>query len=209
MRLLSWMHLKGGCRKYWHYKKIQYIFICTVFFMKTSNRITSFHSLSDAEKSVKERFYWFDALNNVIESSNATNEQIRKAYIDVLLGELPSSQYNELHFHIRYLIDEVRIACNRILEFAEAKFPFVWDVFLAQVREVWIFSHEYEAIQEALQKGTTLKICCNISFCRERVFIFDFSKWVDDRVFSVLDEFLVFYQECIDHGDFIWIDVWH
>ena len=177
--------------------------------METSSTITLFHAFSDAEKAVKEHFYWFDALNNIIESTNATKWQIRKAYIDVLIWELPITEQNELHFQIRYLLDEKRVACNQILEFSEAKFPYIKDVFLLQVKETWILRAEYDDIVAALQKQQILKICCSVSFTRERFFIFDFSQGVNDKIFSVLDELIYFYQERIEHGDFIAIDVAH
>jgi hypothetical protein len=66
---------------------------------------------------------------------NANKMQIRAAYIDVLISELPLHKQNELHFQIRYLLDVMRVACNRILEFAETKFPYIEDVFLSQTKE--------------------------------------------------------------------------
>ena len=175
--------------------------------METPSTITAFHNLSDADRNVRDRFYWFDAFNSAIESINATKPQIRAAYIDVLISELPLHKQNELHFQIRYLLDEMRVACNRILEFAEAKFPYIEDVFLSQTKETWILQAEYDEIEAAVQQRRRLKICCTFSFAREQYFIFDFTQGVNDKTFSVLDELIVFYQERIENGDFIAINV--
>ena len=177
--------------------------------METPPTVTAFHNLSDADKNVRDRFYWFDVFNSAIESINATKSQIRAAYIDVLTSDLPAHEQTELHFQNRYLLDEMRVACNRILEFAEVKFPYIEDIFLSQTKETWILQSEYDEIEAAVQQRRRLKICCTISFTRERYFIFDFTQGVSDKTFSVLDELIVFYQEQIENGDFIAIDVVH
>jgi hypothetical protein len=95
------------------------------------------------------------------------------------------------------------------LEFAETKFPYIEDVFLSQTKETWILQADYNEIEAAVQQRRKLKVCCTISFTRERYFIFDFTQGVSDTTFSVLDELIVFYQEQIENGDFIAIDVVH
>lgn len=69
-----------------------------------------------------------------------------------MLSEMKTSEYTPVHFQIQYLLDEVHIACNKILEFAEAKFPWIGDVFLRQVEEVGVLSHYLNDIKRALRE---------------------------------------------------------
>ena len=69
-----------------------------------------------------------------------------------MLSEMKISEYTPVHFQIQYLLDEVHIACNKILEFSEAKFPWIGDVFLRQVEEAGILSQQYDDIKSALRE---------------------------------------------------------
>jgi hypothetical protein len=157
--------------------------------------IKAFSHLSETEREVRDRFYWFDALDSEIESANATKEDIRKAYIDVMLSEMKISEYTPVHFQIQYLLDQVHIACNKILEFSEAKFPWIGDVFLKQVEEVAILSHYLNDIRRALREWDKIYIRVLFSFQREKVFVFDFREGMNEQIFEVLDALLYFFEK--------------
>lgn len=174
----------------------------------SSQTIKAFSHLSEIEREVRDQFYWFDALDSEIESANATKEDIRRAYIDVMLSEMKISEYTPVHFQIQYLLDEVHIACNKILEFAEAKFPWIGDVFLRQVEEVGILSQQYDDIKSALRERRKLQIRIHmpLSSQRGKVFVFDFSDGMNEQIFEVLDALISFFEKQEAAGNILQID---
>lgn len=68
----------------------------------------------------KNRFQDFWELNKLIESW-IDREQVYKAYSDVIFWEIEFKDYSELHFKIKYLLDEVNVALNSILDFYDYK----------------------------------------------------------------------------------------
>ncbi len=89
--------------------------------MKTFKKFETLKELiASWEYDEYQEFWW---LNQSIEQWKYSREDIKNAYYDVLLWEKEISNYNELHFQIKYLIDEIKISVNHILQFAELKFP--------------------------------------------------------------------------------------
>jgi hypothetical protein len=81
-----------------------------------------FWEISEIEdKELRESFSDFSGLNKIIERENLTREQLEKAYADVIIWELNQLDYKELHFQIKYLLDEVGVAVNSIINFYDSK----------------------------------------------------------------------------------------
>lgn len=68
----------------------------------------------------KLRFTNFWELNKLIENEKVTKKQIYNAYTEVLLDEWVQN-YSELHFQIKYLLEEIKVSCNDILWFYDYK----------------------------------------------------------------------------------------
>ncbi len=81
-------------------------------------RFTDISEIKD--ENTRQSYSDFTYLNNMIESW-IDREQLLEAYTDVLLWELDISNYTELHFQIKYLIDDVNVACNKIINFYDYK----------------------------------------------------------------------------------------
>lgn len=98
--------------------------------MQTLTRFRDFSKLTPEERNV---FYDFGPINTVIERDRYTRDDIEHAYLDVVLEQIDLSKYGELHFHIKYLLEEKKVAINKILLFSSYKFPFFSDYFLEKV----------------------------------------------------------------------------
>lgn len=81
-------------------------------------RFTDISEIKD--ENTRKNYSDFTDLNNMIESW-IDREKLLEAYTDVLCWEMDISEYTELHFQIKYLIEEVNIACNKIINFYDYK----------------------------------------------------------------------------------------
>lgn len=84
--------------------------------------LKNFWEISEIQDNeLREKFSNFGGLNKVIERNNVSRDEIYKAYVEVLIWELDQIEYTELHFQIKYLLDEVKVAVDSILWFYDCK----------------------------------------------------------------------------------------
>ncbi len=82
--------------------------------------LTRFWDISEIENGyLKDEFKVFWELNNLIETQKLTREQVEEAYVKVMCWEEEIN--NKLHQQIKYLLDNVKVAVNSILEFYDFK----------------------------------------------------------------------------------------
>lgn len=65
----------------------------------------------------------FTAFNKAIEDENISPEDALQAYHDVLLDTISDLEKTTLHWQMKYLIEESKIAVNKIHKFISFKFP--------------------------------------------------------------------------------------
>ena len=80
-----------------------------------------FSAISDIkDESKKIKFKDFSVLNNFIENW-VCRDELMTSYADILCWDLDISYYTELHYQIKYLLEDVKVSCNSILEFYDYK----------------------------------------------------------------------------------------
>ena len=84
-------------------------------------RFSRINDITDG--TLRDKYQEFEQLNNLIESQKITRQEVEQAYSDIMLGEITIEQYTELHYQIKYLLDEIWVACNQILWFYDHKLP--------------------------------------------------------------------------------------
>lgn len=92
----------------------------------------SFSLLGELNNLNKVRFSDFEKLNDFLERNPLLwYTDLYNSYVKVVLDlwSIPNyTNYNELDFQLRYLIDDIKIPLNRILDYAKCKFPWVIEV---------------------------------------------------------------------------------
>ncbi len=83
-----------------------------------------FWNFFELDNENKEKYKDFENINKILELSwNKNNyDTIYDSYLNYFQGSNDYSNYTEIDFQIKYLIDEKKIAVNKILEFAWEKF---------------------------------------------------------------------------------------
>ena len=85
--------------------------------------IKSFVWIEDIkDEETRDRYADFWWLNSVLEQWKCTVEDVRRAYEELLLWDKLSSDYTELDFQVKYLLDDIWMWVNRIMDFLEDKF---------------------------------------------------------------------------------------
>lgn len=98
------------------------MFNITINYINKIKMHTRFNKISEITNSdKKEKYSEYTELNKIIERDWVTKNQISKAYLDVILWETPILEYNELHFQIKYLLEDIKVWCNTILWFYDYK----------------------------------------------------------------------------------------
>lgn len=80
-----------------------------------------FGEITELSKEKQEKYAHFGALNKILENWEITRKEFVDTYSEVLSSSAPKSNFEELHYQIKYLVDEVGVSCNNILEFYDDK----------------------------------------------------------------------------------------
>lgn len=99
------------------------------------NTLTRFKEISELSPEEKNVFFDFGPLNRLVERDRYNREDIELAYLDVVLDQRGMADYGELHFHIKYLLEEAKVAINKILVYSAYKFPFFTDYFIEKIED--------------------------------------------------------------------------
>lgn len=88
-----------------------------------------FSRISELDEEKQNKFKNFKRLNIILENNPIIQTQeIFNSYTMIILKEWEISNYTELDFQIKYLIEELNISINSILEFTWEKFYNIKDV---------------------------------------------------------------------------------
>lgn len=169
----------------------------------------NFAFMSDLSLEDRENFAWFEWLNNFLEQHPLTGyQELYAAYVKIVLGE--ASGMNELDFHVKYLLEEKKVALKKILAFGKIKF-LASDVLKETIQEsfpteAWTM-HDKITQKILTKKIGTLVITCEflhkenqeyqIGFDIERYGVYDFIANMRKIDFSSIFE----------NPFFVWVDI--
>lgn len=154
------------------------MFILSISIFRYKINIMDFKVFGEVIPTGREDLKPFDDLNKLIEREELGPDTVRSAYHDLLLDTLDNSQKTNLHWHIQYLFEEVKIPVNRVLTFLDAKFWWIKDAMIAEVtgtklENCWILR--------------SIDIFSNLSIWWEfRATVFDQSKTTEKSVHNYL-----------------------
>lgn len=151
--------------------------------------LTRFRDLSELSQEEKNVFFDFWALNRIVERDGYTREDIDLAYLDVVLNQRGMADYSELHFHIKYLLEEVWVAINKIILFSAYKFPFFTDYFIEKIEDSDLHTLLWEENIEKIRQSHSFTIVINIhegeSIKDEKKFVFKGTHSLSDNMSNI------------------------
>ena len=99
-----------------------------------------FHELSD-EKQFNLALY--KGLNEIIQKEkikpDLVNESALKILLDIWRQDIDWSDYSELDYQVKLLIEEYKVAISNIYEFVETKFPFKKQEYIKTLNQMYVF----------------------------------------------------------------------
>jgi len=102
------------------------------------DRFKNFSDFSDLSEENSQEFCEFEKFNQFLERELVNDYlKIYNSYIKIILGDTDYSNYSELDFQIKLLVDEVKVPVNKILEFAELKFKLLNDIILELIDDLY------------------------------------------------------------------------
>ncbi len=156
-----------------------------------NNRIKYFWAFDELSVDEKRDFLDFKRLNFIIEENNLTKEQIEQSYIKAFLKEKDES---DIHIELKYLLDEINVACNKILDFINFKFCSYKDAILWYSKKSWFL--DYHLVEQILDSNESLftLIIWKIWWDEEKIQM-QFNKWREDEFLEFIMFLLNKYNE--------------
>lgn len=181
-------------------------------------RFSTLDELKSISLEEYKKFYDFKNINSVIEKDNRLFSLIKKdflsAYEQLLLWEhIP--QKSEFHYHIKYLLEEVRdmfdrtIPLNRFHEFIDMKFPTYKQALKLLIEGCEFFEcDDKQILIEYLQGDKKVYITLFISCCTpqgfdyNKKFYFDTSL-SDEALYGSMKDFVEDLNEKVLKGEYV------
>ncbi len=161
------------------------------------------------DKELIENFTVFSWLNKIIERENFTRDQIKKAYVDVMLWELELNEYTELHFQIKYLLDEVWVAVNCILNFYDSKVIQYLQASIELIKELNIPNDLRDNLTSFLDNGNNYsKMWCLILDSWKKLsneFVIDKKNMSEEEIYNLLQQWNKSIIEKIKWNELIYV----
>lgn len=151
--------------------------------------LTRFREITELWPEEKNVFFDFGALNRLVERDKHTRRDIELAYLDVMSREKQVVDYTELHFQIKYLIDEAKVTVNKILEYAAYKFPYFPDYFIEKIEDSDLHTLLWKENVEKIRHSHTFTIVVNMyageSINDSKKFVFKGTNSLKDNMFNI------------------------